>query len=62
MTDDEIIEMAERVWGYNIEKRVQLRRVMEFARLIIERQKEIDAGICESWVCRHLAEAIRSQK
>jgi hypothetical protein len=64
MTDDEILEMADR---YDFHERYFPYRdeLIAFAHLIIERQKEIDAEICDEWgfktgdIC---AEAIRSQK
>jgi hypothetical protein len=70
MTDDEILEMADQFVADNIKPAASWRLndvLLNFARLIITRQKEIDAGICDGYascegIAQKCAEAIRSQK
>ncbi len=58
LTDDEIIELAKKLgddWDSTLPEDKEF--LFTFARLIAERQKEIDAGICDSaskfdyWTC-----------
>ena len=47
MTDDQIIEIAQNLYGGHLSEHVlHTHKTIEFARLIAEKQKEIDARIC----------------
>jgi len=49
MNNDQILEMAERVWGYNFTKEsARTDRVIAFARLIAKQVREEDARIVET--------------
>ena len=51
MTDDQIAEIAQQLYGAALtDEQLRNHKTIEFARLIAEKQKEIDTGICEKLV------------
>ncbi len=68
MTDDEIIEMAKQLYGGDLtDEQLRNHKTITFARLIMEKQKEIDANVCLGMdgmagdYGEDFADAIRSQ-
>lgn len=65
ITDDEIIEVAKQVWGV-LSAIDYPEHHTEFARLIIEKQKDIDACMADNFgppgYAKDLADEIRRQK
>jgi hypothetical protein len=66
LSDEEIIEVAKQLYGDDLtEAQLRNHKTITFARLIQQKQRDIDAELCEKsgqFGCDNLAATIRSQK